>query len=45
MSIDKFWSYFYEIYENMPRQGPGDLESTARFFNARICAHAIVPTL
>lgn len=30
MSIDTFWRYFYEIYENMPRQGPGDLESTHR---------------
>ncbi len=30
MSTDKFWSYFYEIYEAMPRQGPGDRESTER---------------
>ena len=30
MSADKFWSYFYEIYEAIPRQGPGDRESTQR---------------
>jgi SAM-dependent methyltransferase len=30
MSTDKFWSYFYEIYEAIPRQGPGDRESTER---------------
>jgi len=30
MSTDKFWSYFHEIYEAMPRQGPGDRESTER---------------
>ncbi len=30
MSADKFWSYFYEIYEAIPRQGPGDRESTER---------------
>ena len=30
MSEDKFWSYFYEIYEAIPRQGPGDRESTER---------------
>jgi SAM-dependent methyltransferase len=30
MSTDEFWSYFYEIYEAMPRQGPGDRESTER---------------
>lgn len=30
MPTDKFWSYFYEIYEAMPRQGPGDRESTER---------------
>jgi SAM-dependent methyltransferase len=30
MSVDKFWSYFYEIYEAIPRQGPGDRESTER---------------
>jgi len=30
MSTDKFWSCFYEIYEAMPRQGPGDRESTER---------------
>jgi len=27
---DKFWSYFFEIYEAIPRQGPGDGESTER---------------
>lgn len=30
MSSDKFWSCFYEIYEALPRQGPGDRESTER---------------
>ena len=30
MSTDNFWKYFYEIYETMPRQGPGTQESTAR---------------
>jgi SAM-dependent methyltransferase len=30
MFDDKFWSHFYEIYEAMPRQGPGDRESTER---------------
>jgi len=30
MSTDKFWSYFYEIYEAIPRQGPGNRESTER---------------
>jgi ubiquinone/menaquinone biosynthesis C-methylase UbiE len=25
-----FWSYFYEIYEAIPRQGPGDRDSTLR---------------
>lgn len=30
MSTDTFWSYFYEIYEALPRQGPGDRESTLR---------------
>lgn len=30
MSPDKFWSYFFEIYEAIPRQGPGDRESTER---------------
>ena len=28
MSTDNFWNYFYEIYEAIPRQGPGDREST-----------------
>ncbi len=30
MSIDIDWSYFFEIYEDLPRQGPGDRESTER---------------
>ncbi len=30
MSADKFWSFFYEIYEGLPRQGPGERESTER---------------
>jgi ubiquinone/menaquinone biosynthesis C-methylase UbiE len=30
LPTDKFWSHFYEIYEAMPRQGPGDRESTER---------------
>jgi SAM-dependent methyltransferase len=30
MSSDEFWKYFYEIYEAIPRQGPGDCESTER---------------
>jgi len=27
---DRYWTYFYEIYEALPRQGPGDRESTER---------------
>ena len=38
MSADKFWSCFYEIYEALPRQGPGDRESTWR-------ALRLLPTL
>jgi cyclopropane fatty-acyl-phospholipid synthase-like methyltransferase len=30
MSAEKFWSFFYEKYEAIPRQGPGDRESTER---------------
>ncbi len=30
MSTDKFWDYFYEIYESIPRQGPGERASTER---------------
>jgi ubiquinone/menaquinone biosynthesis C-methylase UbiE len=30
MSTDEFWKYFYEIYESMPRQGPGDRECAER---------------
>ncbi len=33
MSMDKFWRYFYEIYETLPRQGPGGRESTERALN------------
>ena len=28
MLSDKFWNYFFEIYEAIPRQGPGDRAST-----------------
>ena len=30
MSTEKFWTCFHEIYEAIPRQGPGDRESTER---------------
>jgi SAM-dependent methyltransferase len=30
MLSDKFWNCFFEIYEAIPRQGPGDRESTER---------------
>jgi len=30
MSKDDFWKFFYEIYESIPRQGPGARESTER---------------
>ncbi len=30
MSTDTFWKYFYEIYEALPRQGPGSRDSTER---------------
>ncbi len=30
MSTDLSWRYFYEIYEALPRQGPGTRESTLR---------------
>jgi len=30
MLDDKSWQYFYEIYEAIPRQGPGHRESTVR---------------
>ena len=30
MATTKTWEYFYEIYEGIPRQGPGDRESTLR---------------
>jgi SAM-dependent methyltransferase len=38
MFDDKFWKHFYEIYEAIPRQGPGDRESTER-------ALRLLPTL
>lgn len=30
MSTNNFWNYFFELYESIPRQGPGDRESTER---------------
>lgn len=30
MVTEEFWRHFYEIYEDLPRQGPGDRESTER---------------
>lgn len=30
MTTDEFWTHFFEIYETLPRQGPGDRESTER---------------
>jgi SAM-dependent methyltransferase len=30
MPTDSFWHYFYEIYEAIPRQGPGSRDSTER---------------
>lgn len=30
MVTDNFWGYCQEIYEALPRQGPGDRESTER---------------
>jgi SAM-dependent methyltransferase len=30
MSTDEFWKYFFEMFEAIPRQGPGDRESTER---------------
>jgi SAM-dependent methyltransferase len=30
MPADTFWTHFYEIYETLPRQGPGDRASTER---------------
>lgn len=30
MSGDKFWTFFFEIYESLPRQGPGERASTER---------------
>lgn len=38
MPPDPFWTYFFEIYEALPRQGPGDPASTAR-------ALAMIPPL
>ncbi len=33
-SQEKFWQHFFEIYESIPRQGPGDAESTRRALRA-----------
>ena len=30
MSNDKFWKFFFEIFEDLPRQGPGQRASTER---------------
>jgi SAM-dependent methyltransferase len=30
MHNDRFWTYFHEIYEALPRQGPGDRQGTER---------------
>lgn len=30
MTTDNFWKYFHEIFEELPRQGPGTRESTER---------------
>ena len=30
MPTDTFWKCFYELYEAIPRQGPGDRQSTER---------------
>lgn len=30
MLTEEFWKHFHEIYEDLPRQGPGDGESTGR---------------
>jgi ubiquinone/menaquinone biosynthesis C-methylase UbiE len=30
MSKDSYWKHFYEIFEALPRQGPGDRRSTER---------------
>ncbi|HEX6942529.1 MAG TPA: class I SAM-dependent methyltransferase [Gemmatimonadaceae bacterium] len=30
MTTETFWTYFYEIYEAIPRQGPGERASTER---------------
>jgi len=38
MSPDRFWSYFHEIYESIPHQGPGERQSTER-------ALRLLPTL
>jgi ubiquinone/menaquinone biosynthesis C-methylase UbiE len=38
MSSENFWKYFFEIYEAIPRQGPGHRESTER-------AAGLIPSL
>jgi SAM-dependent methyltransferase len=30
MSTDELWTYFYEVFEALPRQGPGERDSTER---------------
>jgi len=30
METETYWSYFHEIYEALPRQGPGDQQATER---------------
>ncbi len=32
----RFWEIFFEVYDNLPRQGPGNRDSTARAFD--LCA-------
>lgn len=40
MPSNKFWNYFFEIYEAIPRQGPGDRESTERALGLLPCLTA-----
>ncbi len=32
MTTDNFWKYFFELFEALPRQGPGDKESSEKAF-------------
>jgi len=32
MNEDRFWQIFFEIYEDLPRQGPGNKTSTHKAF-------------